>query len=421
MKKILFYMLFITIHFGCSKENDIKDKNGLIVTKKEIWSVKTTDNDSASSTYFLDRTVIYNNDVVVKAKKNNEEIIKMLNIQNGETKWEWGEWAEKKIYSGNSYPYIKSNKLTFQTDHENYQINLDNGKTIWKNRFKENFGHWTMGLGDIFLSEHLYNRGVAPESGGGYIVIMSNVDGKPIEKFKPKYGEQKLTFEQNGWYYDAYGVPFEKNGDTYIFVKLNDPSPTVTYTCVEFISLYNLTKKEWVYERKKLKSRDSNWGTFHPSLLYKDKAYHGGAGIITCSDLMTGERFWETPLPNGNETFIFAGILIENDKIYANSDGGQLMCLDANNGRLLWNIRSFGSSTGLTYLNGVVYFVGGGKLHAVDAETGAYIWKIESPDLKKNKSAIFSGMCALVPGVGSEKGKIVVTTGLNAYCYEAIR
>ena len=79
-------------------------------------------------------------------------------------------------------------------------------------------------------------------------------------------------------------------------------------------------------------------------------------------------------------------------------------------------------SYALRYLNGVVYFGGGGdgKLHAVDAETGEYLWEIESPDLGKNKSAYFGGLCAVVPGVGSEKGKIVVTTGLNAYCYEAI-
>jgi outer membrane protein assembly factor BamB len=423
MKKIFIFGIWVFYFVGCSKENDIKDKSGIVINKNSIWSIPVTDDDSISNTYFLQKAVIYQENVLIQMRKDKGRCVKMIDLKTGKLKWEWSDWIEKNIYSADVYHYIFNNKLTWQNDYDSYQLNLDNGKTIWKNTSIEDYGHWLVGLNEILIAHHLYNRRTAPEVGGGYIVVMNNLEGKPFEKFKPKYGEQKLTFEQNGWYYEAYGVPFEKNGDTYIFVKLNDPSPTVTYTCVELISLYNLTKKEWVYERKKLKSRDSNWGTPHPSLLYKDKAYHGGAGVITCSDLMTGERIWETQLPKGNETYAHAGILIENDKVYANSDGGHLICINANNGSIRWNIVSSGTSTALSYLNGVVYFVGGGdgKLHAVDAETGEYLWKIESPDLQKNKSAIFSGLCAVVPGVGSEKGKIVVTTGLNAYCYEAIR
>ena len=120
---------------------------------------------------------------------------------------------------------------------------------------------------------------------------------------------------------------------------------------------------------------------------------------------------------------LFRSLLVANGKVYANNDSGQLACFDINSGRKLWDIRSSGSSTELSYLNGVVYFVGGGdgKLHAVDAETGDYLWKIVSPDLSKNKSAVFSGLCAVIAGKGSEKGKVVVLNGLNAYCYEAIR
>jgi outer membrane protein assembly factor BamB len=78
-------------------------------------------------------------------------------------------------------------------------------------------------------------------------------------------------------------------------------------------------------------------------------------------------------------------LLVANDKVYANSDDGQLYCINAKGGNILWQIRSSGSSTVLTYLNGVVYFVGGGdgNLYAVDGETGEYLWKIESPDVSK--------------------------------------
>jgi outer membrane protein assembly factor BamB len=422
MKNIFLYFTAI-IFFSCSKEDNIKDKNGIIITKNPLWSFTTTNDDSLANTFFLKKPVIYQNYILIQNRKYGGNILNMVDVSNGQSKWEWNDWIEKNIYSGNAYPYIQNNKLTWLSDYEDYQINLDNGKTNWKNSFRENYNHWCSGIGDIFLAEHLYNRGTAPEKGGGSVVVMSNLNGKPIEQFKPKYDTEKLSFDEYGWSYTAFGVPFTKNNETLVFVRFYDPPPTKPLIFPEQLSLFNLTKKEWIYERKKLKSKDDNWGTPHPSIIFNEKVYHGGTGVIICSDLMNGERIWETVLPKSNSSFDLAGILVANDKVYANSDGGQLMCLYANSGKLLWDIRSSGSSTALSYLNGVVYFVGGGdgKLHAVDAETGEYIWKIESPDIGKNKYAVFSGMCAVVPGVGSEKGKIVVTSGLNAYCYEAIR
>jgi outer membrane protein assembly factor BamB len=163
-------------------------------------------------------------------------------------------------------------------------------------------------------------------------------------------------------------------------------------------------------------------GTFRmptPPVIVNDKIYGNPNNAIVCHDLMTGQKLWET---GGTET-THVRILVENACVYINNDSGILTCLNASGGSVKWAIRASGSSTELSYLNGVIYFVGGGdgKLHAIDANTGDYLWKIESPDKGKNKWAVFSGMCAVVPGVGSEKGKIVVTTGLNAYCYEAIR
>jgi outer membrane protein assembly factor BamB len=420
IKKIVF--LVIVIVFGCSKDEEMKDKNGVIVSKNAIFSVQVTDDDSLATKAFLKKAVVYQNSLLIKTRKNRENVLRMIDISTGQTKWEWNDWIVKNVFDRNCYPYVYNNKLTWLSDYENYQINLDNGKTIWKNSFNENLNHWCSGLGDIFLAEHLYNKNSLPEKGGGAVVVMSNLDGKPVWKFKPNYGVEKLAFDEYGWAYTSFGVPFKKNDDTLVLVMFNDAPQTLPYTYSEFISLYNMTQKKWIYERKKLKEIDTQSGVPHPSFIYDNKVYHGGQGAVTCHDIMTGAKIWESKV-NSGFTFSFAGITISNDKVYANSDGGQLFCFNAHSGNTLWEIRSSGSSTVLSYLNGVVYFVGGGdgKLHAVDAETGEYLWKIESPDLSKNKSAVFSGLCAVVPGVGSEKGKIVVTSGLNAYCYEAIR
>jgi outer membrane protein assembly factor BamB len=423
MKKIFWIILPIIFVF-CSKNDDTKDKSGIIIEKKANWSIAVTDDNERANNFLFKPTIIYNGGMLMKVRKNKNNLIQMLEVNTGKQLWIWNDFIEKNEILGLQYPYLEKNGLTWSSDYSIYKINLDNGTTIWKKNSKENYKYQSLGTNNIFCVSHLTNRDSPPLNGGGSVIVFDNNNGNLLESFKPAYDTLiKTSFENCGWAYQGYSVPFVKGGEIYTLLQINDAPPSCQSVGKEWISLYNLTKKEWVYQRKKLKNDDSNFGTPHPSVIVKDKVYHSGVDVIVCHNLITGEKVWETSLPKQGNWFSSAGILIENDKVFANSDGGQLMCLDANSGRLLWNIRSSGSSTILSYLNGVVYFVGGGdgKLHAVDSETGEYLWKLESPDKSKNTSAIFSGLCAVVPGVSGEKGKIVVTTGLNAYCYEAIR
>ena len=423
MKNIVFIFSISCLTFSCSKDDDIRDNNGVIITKKPIWVSTTTDDDQRSNNYLFKPAIYNNNGLVIRAKKNKLDVIRMLDLNTGETKWDWGDFIERVNYLGPMYPYVFNNNLIWQSDYNNYSINLDNGKTVWKNGSTENYEYRSKGVDNIFLVSHLTNRDKLTPDNGGDIVVMDAQTGKPIYAFKPVYDTiGKPSYENCGWSFQGNGVPFIRDNNIYIFIKFNDPAPSCQSIGKEWLGLFNYSKKQWVYERQKLKSSDYSFGTPHPSVIYNEKVYHGSQGVIVCHELMTGSRLWQTNVESSS-FYLSAGVLVENGRVYANSDGGQLVCLDANNGRILWNISSSGTSTPLSYLNGVVYFVGGGdgKLHAVDAETGDYLWKIISPDLSKNKSAVFSGLCAVIAGKGSEKGKVVVLNGLNAYCYEAIR
>ena len=408
--------------FGCKKDDESKDKDGIVISKIPIWTSQTTDDDSLAINVLFKKALIYNNSIVVRVRNNKKESVRLLDVDDGIKKWEWSDFTEWQGYSKDSYCLL-GNKLIWQFYYNNYCIDLNTGNTLWKNNFEENYDNRCSGIDNFFTVSHLTNRNKPPLENGGNIVVLDAATGKPIEFFKPKYDTLgKAPFEQYGWSYNGYGVPFLKNNEKYILVKFNDPPNLVPNTAREYLGLYNFSKKAWVYEKQRLKNNDAGSKTPHAPYLYNEKAYSGCDGAIVCHDLMTGNKLWETTIKAG-AYYQSAGLLVDNGRVYANSDGGQLVCLDANSGAVKWDIRSSGSSTALSYLNGVVYFVGGGdgKLHAVDAETGDYLWKIESPDKDKNKWAIFWGMCGVVPGKGSEKGKIVVTTGLNAYCYEAIR
>ncbi len=78
----------------------------------------------------------------------------------------------------------------------------------------------------------------------------------------------------------------------------------------------------------------------------------------------------------------------------------------------------------MSYLDGIVYFVGGGDglLHAVEVETGRHVWRLHSPDLEENNGAWFKGDIRVLSSFGEgTKGKVIVSSYLSAFCYEAAR
>jgi PQQ-like domain len=419
MKGSIYYVAMIILLAACSKEESLKDKNGVVISRPHIWATTVTDGDSLAETYFVRKTIVYNNNILMSSRKGSKSLLKMVSLDEGKIKWEWNDFFQYYSSFWIDYHYKNQNELTFFDYDYLYKIDLSSGNTVVKKKQFERYDRAINGIDDKIFATYLTNTNGALR-GGGYVVAVDNRNLETIDKFKPKYDTtQSIPFDEGGYAYSGYGIPIKKNGEIYVAVKSNDPSPSRGVQGNQWLGLYNYSKKNWLYERQSINGQGDGAGLI---FVDKEKIFTQGLGWIGCHDLMTGEIKWRTTIPNGNIN-LSAGLLIAENKVYLNDSNGLLSCIDANSGRIFWSIRSSGSSTELSYLNGVIYFVGGGdgKLHAVDAETGAYLWKIESPDKGKNKWAVFSGMCAVVPGVGLEKGKIVVTTGLNAYCYEAIK
>ena len=76
----------------------------------------------------------------------------------------------------------------------------------------------------------------------------------------------------------------------------------------------------------------------------------------------------------------------------------------------------------MSYLNGIVYFVGGstGKLHAIDVRTGEHVWKINASNLEESDTSVFKTNAVYV--FKAEKGnpaKVIALSHLNAYSFKA--
>jgi len=94
------------------------------------------------------------------------------------------------------------------------------------------------------------------------------------------------------------------------------------------------------------------------------------------------------------------------------------------NGDIIWKTFSSGTNSEISYLNGVVYFVGGstGKLHAIDINTGKTVWKIDAAKLgEPNGSSFRTSAVYVFPSEGDQKAKVIAFSYLNAYCFEAYK
>ena len=418
----LLICLFQLSSCGKKEEVIVKDASGVVVRRPLIWAAPISDDGQICATHFVTKDISSDNDILVGARKSSQKIARMLNLSNGSTKWEWSDFIEQKDYFNIKSPCYQDNDLIWQADYWNYRIDLSNGKTKWKNAFLQNNGTQAVDLKDNYACYTNYNKdGTILSDSGGIVTFISKSDGRALSKIKPRYDTTgMLPFRESGRLgFIGFINPWSYQGDSMIVVSYGDP-PLKGWLFREYIGLYNYTKQKWIYDKILLKE-PAQWGTYSLPEINNDKVYHAAGNQVICHDILTGEKKWQTSVPN--QSFIFSKLFAVNNRLYANSDDGYLNCLDLEYGNVVWKIRSSGSSSKLSYLNGVIYFVGGGdgKLHAVDATTGNYIWKIDSPDIGKNKWAAFTGLCAVIPGKGGAKGKVVVLTGLNAYCYEAER
>jgi outer membrane protein assembly factor BamB len=423
MKNLLLLLGFAML-FGCSKDvvTDT-DKDGVVIGRPHIWAKSITDNkDSLMNTHFVQETALYNDKLLIGVRKNGQRILRLINTDNGEINWDWYDIIEERSYLGVEKPAIIDNRFIWQIDYWNYCIDFNTGKTIWKNAFLEDYGVYPSILGNKFVGMYNYDRNSKRPDSGGTATLFSINDGKPYFSITPRYDTTLMQpFEISR---KRGEVRFNKlllqGSDTLLLLSFVDP-PLVNYQYRECLALYNLTQKKWVYDRAEILGI-ARRNTEHTPCVYNGKVYSAYSGTIVCNDLMTGAKLWQKDIDAGSTGFATTGLVVYENRLYGNSDNGYLYSFNLNNGDE-WHIRTSGTSSRLNYLNGVIYFTGSGdgKVHGIEASTGKYLWKLESPDKSINKWAYYTGLCSVIPGKGGQKGKVIVQTGLNIYCYEAER
>ena len=424
MKTLLGIVWLAVLCTSCHHDEDIvKDANGVAVKLPHLWYTSLSNNKELIEVVTAAQIVYNKTKVVVGANKDNKRYLAGLDIETGKVDWMWGDLLG--LRSNPNYPdplSIKEDKyhlfnedLIFMCGSSTYCTNLGTGQTVWKHKINLNRFDMCAGLNNLF-----FNSGGTDNSLLGEELYVGKIVGDPFEKevVRPVYDRSGYDEQSQSYGSIRRILPFVVSGDTLLSILFVDPAKK-DHLYQTAMGLYNYTQKKWVYERAILNG-PSQFSNVTWAKLYNGRVYHTSDRSMHCHDVLTGEEIWSVPFLQG---FSLSGFTIADGKIFTTNSDRYTYCLDPNTGRQIWKEESSGSSSPISYLNGVLYFLGGGdgKLHAIDANTGQHLWRLDSPDKAKDSGAFFYGVCVAVPGQGGNKGRIVAMTGLGAYGYEAIR
>jgi len=418
--KYLFILLFFLPNCSCTKDNQI-NSDGTIISLKALWSTSTSDDGRISESGIIREGIYYNGSIVVGGRFKNDRCLMMLNTTDGKIVWRWQNYPTKTGNRDIYFPLQINSDLIYSTSLYDFKIGLIDGVNKWSNTFTSGYYNYN----NVFNNE-IYTGNAS----------YGNENGQAIGVYKISYNTGKPEFlipvkvdttgKLSGTSYSGgvpFAYPFLSNQDTMLSLIVIDP-PGTGYKFNLRTSLYNLSKKTWVYERMPLFDGSIGGVDGKPVILGNYMYVCSGAGFAGF-DLLTGNIKWYTSFPDGGvpSSFLTSTPLLAEDKLFIQNENTYLYCLSPSSGITLWRQGIFGTCSHMAYLNGVVYFVcgGDGKLYAIDATNGNKLWAIPSPDLKISSQASFDRYVGLVPPQNGQKGKIVVTTGLNAYCYEAYK
>ena len=404
---------------SCHKEEDTDiqtDENGVITSLPYQWKKSLHLNGTVSNSKF-DIPIKYNGNIGIPTTNgDNNRLITLINPNNGDFIWSWDDRYQPETERiGIYYAHQNNNLLTYQTGDRSYCIDLDDGTTQWK-----------------FRRDSPFDVRLYPSYGGNFFNLVPFIDSNGHEEqtaTRVEINTGNLTTEviRANYSGDYINTAVNLIGGITNIIKLPNSNnlyaityaePSPNWVVNSYLGLYNASTQQWVYERKLMAPPTVNSSAYEP-IIYNNKLYAWVGKNIVCHNLDTGEQIWKKPFA---QDFLFSGFIIEDDKIIANNEDTFTYCLNPENGNIIWKTESSGTSGRMSYLNGIVYFVGGstGKLHAIDVITGKHVWKINAGNLGESSTSNFKTNAVYVfKAENGNPAKVIALSHMNAYSFEA--
>jgi len=417
MKKFIF--IFVAFVFLCSCEKDRKvkyqlDNTGVVIAAPYLWKTSLHQKEPASNS-FLKYPIIYNDNILVPTTKGEDSrLLSLINTIDGSVLWRWNDLFRESEYIDIDYYHQYSNLVTYQYGGRSYCINMDNGETYWKLRRNGSFDIRITSWGQYYFSQLV----VMNEGKTGYNAESTYkgdiLTGEISEFVTPNYTLRGIDCIRRIVF--ANPVPNQEN---LLLVSYYEAPPD--WIMQSYFGLYDTVSGVWLWERIETTPPQQSNNVWHQPQIVNNKIYAAVCCSIVCHDLSTGKQLWKR---NFSNDFMFSGFIIEDGRLIANNEDCFTVCLNLENGSEQWRVKTAGTSGKMSYLNGIVYFVGGSvpRLFGIEASTGKIVWKIDAGLLDEGRGGKFRTNAVYVfPAKGNQPAKVIALSNMYAYCFEAYR
>ena len=416
MKKFVFFLIIIFISSSCKEEIMLHqiDDQGVIIATPYLWKTSLHEKEPASNG-FLKFPIMYNDNVLIPTTNGkNSHKISLIDSKDGKFLWRWDDiFAEYSLYNDVNYCHQYRNLLTSQKGSRSFCINMDTGTTHWKYRRDRSFHiritsfeQYYITYGPITNDSEKYHKDFTSFIGDIETGIISEFITPNFAYEDPEYWRGVQFVNQNPEKDNLFLISYFENLEDYIIRP--------------FFGLYDNDLKEWVWDRVLITPPKPSNVIDWPPIIKNDKIYAVVDNCIVCHNLNNGKQLWKKDFTNN---FLFSGFIIEDGMLFANNEDIFMVCLDIETGREIWRVRTAGTGSRLSYLNGIIYYVGGSvpRLFAIEANTGKILWRLNPALLgEEGYGAGFRANAVYVlPAKDNQPAKVIALSNLYAYCFEA--
>lgn len=317
-----------------------------------------------------------------------------LDADTGQEKWVWNDYISESANntSGSELPTTYNSSLFITPGNGLISIDMETGKTNWKNNF----------------------------TSGGVSVLLGNMAIR-----QARLGASSVCFklinledgtDRNVFTIDTITTPYfslftpavfkETNGDTLLYFTFVEgfQQPDASFVDNSSFYAYNLSTNSIVW--KKI-------GFSAGVIRYQDKLY-AQSDKLYCLNPQTGDIIWEqaTPANSGGYFHIFEDKLV----ITSQSSPAFVHAYNLSDGSPAWNIPFSGNTSEPMYYKGLMYFTcsSDGRLWAIKVSNGERIWHERCPDTEENSDSHWSFGINVDP----VRNKLYVASFTGAFCLE---
>jgi len=424
MRFIFLIFPFFLLVVSCCKE-DIPptqtDEYGVIISQPIQWKYHLHASGQYHSNSYFDSPIVYNSNIAIPTTETDgSKCMTMISSRTGKSLWHWSDVFQQSYGADLNIDWLvcRNGLMTWQVASRSYCVDLKDGSTFWKYQRDRYYDIRLNPFNDNFFA---YSFATRSDGHDEQVAFLGNLEtGDLFEFLRANYSCE-------------YVAPITDNGSVGAIIYINQlpvssnlllvtyAEPLPEWKVRSMFGLYNTETQEWIYERKILADPLWNTSVFHTPIIYNGRVYANVGNNIVCHDVKTGEQIWAQEF---EQDFLFSGFIIEDGMLLANCEDTYLYRINPELGNIEWRIKSAGTCSRMSYLNGVVYYVGGstGYLHAVDTESGLKtVWRIDASKLGESGGSFTTNAVYCIPGENGEKGRVIALSGRYAYCFEAYR